>query len=184
MKYCSNCGYGNLDFRIPKDDVLPRYICDQCNTIHYQNPKIIVGCIPEYKGQVLLCKRAIEPRYGYWTLPAGFMENGESIEQGAVRETNEEANAEISGPLKLFSVYSIPAINQVHLFFRADLKNNHFSSGSESLEVQLYGEREIPWKDLAFATVKKTLEHFFHESSSSNNKVHVGTISMSPRSTR
>ncbi len=181
MNFCSNCGYEKLAFRIPPLDSLPRYICDRCGTIHYQNPKLVVGCIPELEEKVLLCRRAIEPRYGYWTLPAGFMENGESTEEGAIRETYEEANAEIKGTLKLFSIYSIPSINQVHLFFKASLKDHGYKSGSESLEVKLFDYDNIPWDKLAFATVKKTLIHYLEDLTSAEEKVHVGTIEKSPQ---
>ena len=184
MKYCSNCGSGNLAFRVPEKDSLPRYVCDKCQVIHYQNPKLVVGCIPELDGEVLLCRRAIEPRYGYWTLPAGFMENGESIEDGAARETKEEANAVINKPLQLFSIYSIPAINQVHLFFKAALKDNNFYPGIESLEVKLFNKKTIPWDELAFATVRKTLHNYYDDDDNKGiqrDNVHIGTIKMSPR---
>ena len=181
MKFCSNCGSGNLKFRIPDKDSLPRYVCDQCQVIHYQNPKLVVGCIPEIDGQILLCRRAIEPRYGYWTLPAGFMENGESVEEGAARETREEANAILRKPLKLFSIFSIPAINQVHLFFKAKLLDRTFCSGIESLEVKLFDKTSLPWKELAFATVRKTLQHYYDGVPSRVDKVFTGTIDTSPR---
>lgn len=158
MKYCSNCG-SRVVQRVPPGDNLPRYLCDECGEIHYQNPKLIVGCIPEWEGRLMLCRRAIEPRYGYWTLPAGFMENGESTAAGAQRETREEAGAriEIGAP---FSMISVPHVNQVHVFFRARLVDNDFSPGEESLEVALFDEAAIPWSDIAFRTVEMTLRYW------------------------
>ena len=145
---------------MPPGDTLPRYVCDACGEIHYQNPKLVVGSIPEYQGRILLCRRAIEPRYGYWTLPAGFMENDETAPQGALRETLEEAGAriELDAP---FSLISVPAVNQVHLFYRARVKDLEFKPGEESLEVALVEEAGMPWKDIAFRTVGVTLRHWF-----------------------
>jgi len=145
---------------VPPGDTLPRYVCDACGEIHYQNPKLVVGSIPEYQGRILLCRRAIEPRYGYWTLPAGFMENDETAPQGALRETLEEAGAriELDAP---FSLISVPAVNQVHLFYRARVKDLEFKPGEESLEVALVEEAGMPWKDIAFRTVGVTLRHWF-----------------------
>ena len=176
MNYCNACGSNKLGYRIPENDTVARYVCEDCGVIHYQNPKVVVGCLLELKAQVLLCRRAIEPRSGYWTLPAGFLENGESTEQGAIRETREEANAEISGKLTLFTMYSIPFINQVHLFFRAKLRNKNFYPGTESLDVKLFDHSEIPWDEIAFATVSKTLNHYLTSVETENQQVHVGTI--------
>ena len=159
MKFCPNCG-AQPARRVPPGDNLPRWVCDQCGEIHYQNPKLVVGALPEYQGKLLLCRRAIEPRYGYWTLPAGFMENDETAGQAALRETLEEAGAriELIGP---FSLISVPYVNQVHLFYRARLLDLQFSPGEESLEVALYEEARIPWKEIAFRTVAATLRHWF-----------------------
>ena len=139
---------------------MPRWVCDQCGEIHYENPRVIVGSIPEFEGKLLLCRRAIEPRYGYWTLPAGFMENGESTAQAALRETLEEAGAqvELGAP---FSMISVPHVNQVHLFYRARLRELDFKPGEETLEVALWEEAQIPWKDIAFRTVGLTLKRWF-----------------------
>ncbi|MEW5864318.1 MAG: NUDIX hydrolase [Pseudomonadota bacterium] len=158
MKFCPTCGAA-VARRIPPGDSLPRYVCDECGDIHYQNPKLVVGTIPEWEGRVLLCRRAIEPRYGYWTLPAGFMENGESAGEAALRETLEEAGAraELIAP---YSLISVPAVNQVHLFFRARLLDLDFRPGTESLEVALREEKEIPWKEIAFRTVGLTLRRW------------------------
>ena len=159
MKFCSNCG-SEVALKIPPGDTLPRHVCDACGTIHYQNPKMIVGCIAEWEDRILLCRRAIEPRHGLWTVPAGFMENGETTAQGAARETLEEANARVEiGPL--YAMYNIPYINQVYILFRARLLDLDFSAGTESLEVRLFDEAEVPWEQLAFATVRNTLTHYY-----------------------
>jgi ADP-ribose pyrophosphatase YjhB (NUDIX family) len=162
MKYCSECAHP-VTLRIPQDDNRPRYICDQCGTIHYQNPKMVVGSIPvwEQNGEVsiLLCKRAIEPRKGYWTLPAGFMENSETTSDAAMRETEEEAGANIQLHT-LFSMLNVPHVHQVHLFYRATLLDLDFKAGIESLEVKLFPRSEIPWDDIAFPTVAHTLKFF------------------------
>ena len=159
MKYCSNCA-SPLAIRIPPGDSLPRHVCDQCGEIHYQNPKLVVGSVPEWDGRLLLCRRAIEPRYAYWTLPAGFMENDETTGQGALRETLEEAGArvELTEP---FSMISVPHVNQVHLFFRARLIDLEFRPGAETLEVALFEEAKVPWTEIAFRTVGLTLKHWF-----------------------
>jgi ADP-ribose pyrophosphatase YjhB (NUDIX family) len=159
MKFCSNCG-AEVVRRVPPGDNLPRWVCERCGEIHYQNPKLVVGALPEFEGRLLLCRRAIEPRYGYWTLPAGFMENDETAGQAALRETLEEAGARIvlGAP---FSLISVPYVNQVHLFYRARLLDLEFKPGEESLEVALYEEAQIPWKEIAFRTVAATLRHWF-----------------------
>jgi len=159
MKFCPNCA-NTLSFKIPADDSRERYVCDTCGSIHYQNPRNVVGTIPIYGKQVLLCRRAIAPRHGYWTLPAGFMELGESTSAGAARETLEEAGAVVEiGPL--YSLLNVLHAEQVHLFYLANMANSEFSAGEESLEVALFHEHEIPWEELAFPTVKQTLEWFF-----------------------
>jgi len=159
MKFCSNCA-APLARRVPPGDSLPRWVCDACGMVHYQNPLMVVGSVPEHAGRVLLCRRAIEPRYGYWTLPAGFMENNETAGAAAVRETLEEAGAriELGEP---FSLISVPYVNPVHLFYRARLLDLDFKPGEESLEVALVEETAIPWKEIAFRTVAATLRHWF-----------------------
>ncbi|WPP00859.1 NUDIX hydrolase [Pseudomonas sp. HR96] len=159
MKFCSQCGKP-VDQRIPEGDNRLRYVCGHCDTIHYQNPNIVAGCLPVWQGKVLLCRRAIEPRLGYWTLPAGFMENGETLQQAACRETDEEACARVSN-LELYTLFDLPHISQVHVFFRAELADLDFAVGPESLEVQLFDESAIPWSELAFPTVGHTLKYFF-----------------------
>lgn len=160
MKFCSHCGSSRLEFRIPGGDTLPRQVCAECGTIHYQNPKVVVGCLPVHDDLVLLCKRAIEPRLGLWTLPAGFLENGETLAAGAVRETVEEANARVELG-ELYTVISLPHISQVYVMFRARLADLDFGPGPESLEVRLFTEEDIPWSDLAFRTIARTLRNYF-----------------------
>ena len=159
MKFCSECGAA-VEKTIPEGDTRLRAVCSGCETIHYVNPKVIAGTLPIWQEQVLLCKRAIEPRKGYWTLPAGFLENGETVEVGAARETTEEANARLEN-MSLYTIFSLPHISQVYMFFRADLADLDFSSGTESLEVALFNEAEIPWDELAFPVINKTLEYYF-----------------------
>jgi len=174
MKYCSQCGQPVV-IQVPRGDSLPRHVCGSCQTIHYQNPKIVVGCLPWWEDQVLLCKRAIDPRHGFWTLPAGFLENGETTQEGAVRETLEEANARvlING---FYTLVSLPHISQVYMFFRAQLTDLDFSPGDESLETQLFKENEIPWNDLAFPTVSFTLRSYFEDRKSGEFRTHVKDI--------
>ena len=160
MKFCSKCGSSELDFRVPDGDTLNRYVCAACATVHYQNPKVVVGCLPVWEDRVLLCKRAIEPRYGLWTLPAGFLENGESVEQGAMRETLEEANARVELG-DLYTMISLVHVHQVYMMYRAQLVDLDFGPGAESLEVKLFTEDEIPWEQLAFRTITRTLRQFF-----------------------
>ncbi|NHN36208.1 NUDIX hydrolase [Pseudomaricurvus alcaniphilus] len=159
MKFCSNCG-SKVSLQVPAGDDRERHVCAECETIHYQNPRIIAGCLPTYEDKVLLCKRAIEPRYGLWTLPAGFMENGESTEQGALRESWEEARAEIHLH-GLYTLFSLPHINQVYMLFRGELANLNFAPGIESLEVDLFTEDQVPWDQLAFPVMHKTLRYYF-----------------------
>ena len=163
MKFCSECAHP-VGLVVPEGDNRPRYVCAQCATIHYENPKLVIGSLPVWESdgelKVLLCKRAIEPRYGYWTLPAGFMENQETTAEAAIRETEEEAGANIElGPL--YALLNVAHVHQVHLFYLARLRDLDYAAGIESLEVKMFSEREIPWDDLAFPTIRKTLELFF-----------------------
>jgi ADP-ribose pyrophosphatase YjhB (NUDIX family) len=163
MKFCSACAHP-VALLIPDGDNRPRYVCAECAVIHYQNPKMVIGTLPVWESegelQVLLCKRAIEPRLGYWTLPAGFMENNETTGEAALRETCEEAGADVElGPL--FSLLNVAHVHQVHLFYLARLRNLDFAPGIESLDVRLFSEQQIPWDDLAFPTIRTTLELFF-----------------------
>jgi len=160
MAFCSACGSARIARRVPEGDNMPRFVCGDCGTIHYQNPKIVVGCLPEFEQRVLLCKRAIEPRHGLWTLPAGFLENGESIFAGALRETLEEANARVEIG-DLYTMISLPQISQVYVMFRARLLDLDFGPGPESLDVRLFEEHEVPWEELAFRTIGRTLRNYF-----------------------
>jgi ADP-ribose pyrophosphatase YjhB (NUDIX family) len=176
MNYCSRCGE-RLSLEIPTGDDRFRSVCRSCSTIHYENPKIVLGAIPVFDDQILLCKRGIEPHYGLWTIPSGFMENGESVEEGAIRETIEEANAEIQ-ILRLQTVYSIPQINQVHVIFLANLLNSNFFPGTESLETRLFALAEIPWNHLAFEAIRFALRSYLYDKDISDGRVHIGTYGM------
>jgi ADP-ribose pyrophosphatase YjhB (NUDIX family) len=166
VRFCSTCGAG-VTLRIPEGDNRQRFVCDECQTIHYQNPKIVAGCIPEWQGRILLCKRAIEPRYGLWTLPAGFMENGETTEQAAMRETWEEARARVDIS-SLYSLFSIPHISQVYMIFRGEITNGIFEAGHETLECDLFDEQDIPWDRLAFPVVSETLKRYYQDKRQAN----------------
>lgn len=159
MKFCSLCG-NSLSVFIPPDDNRERHVCEHCGHIHYQNPRIIVCSIPTWENKVLLCKRAIEPRMGLWTLPGGFMENGETTQDAAMRETSEEACASIVVH-ELYSLFNVAHIDQVHLFYRATLLGPDFAPGAESLEVALFSAEEVPWHELAFPAVASTLQQYF-----------------------
>jgi ADP-ribose pyrophosphatase YjhB (NUDIX family) len=159
IRHCRVCGAA-VEYRIPALDNRDRAVCTACGEIHYENPLNVVGTVPVWGDQVLLCRRAIEPRYGLWTLPAGFMELGETSAAGAQRETLEEAGARIEMQ-QLFSVLEVVRVGQVHLFYRARLLDTQFDPGPESLEARLFHEHEIPWDELAFRTVRRTLELFF-----------------------
>ena len=178
MKFCSNCGAA-VTLRVPSGDTLPRHVCDACGTIHYQNPRMVVGCIVEWEGRVLMCKRAIEPRYGLWTVPAGYLENGETLADGAQRETMEEANARVEmGPL--YALYNIPHINQVYMLFRARLLDVDVKAGAETLEVRLCTESEIPWEEIAFVSIRNALTHYYADRRKGTFDFHMGTIERAP----
>lgn len=156
--YCQNCG-SLAKHTIPKGDTRLRWVCPACHTIHYNNPKVIVGALVLHNNQILLCRRAIEPRYGFWTLPAGFLEIGETMLQGAIRETYEEAEARITHP-KLYALFDLPNFGQIHAMYLAHLKDGCFGAGEESLECRLFGFDEIPWDALSFESVVRTLRLF------------------------
>jgi len=174
MNYCSECG-AKVAFTVPAGDNVPRFVCAACHTIHYQNPKIVAGCIPAWKDQLLLCRRAVEPRYGLWTFPAGFMENGETSEQAAARETWEEAEAEVD-ITSLYAVFSIPHVSQVYLIFRGTMRHPDFRAGHESLEVRLVRPDAIPWEALAFPVIHETLHCYAQDLREGRFPVHLGTI--------
>lgn len=159
VNFCSACGAPVL-LRVPPGDSLPRHVCGRCNTIHYSNPKIVVGTLPMWEDRVLLCKRAIEPCLGKWTLPAGFMENNETITAAAQRETIEESGAHIELGA-IYTLISVPHISQVHVIYRAQMLDLDFAPGEETLELALFREQEIPWDEIAFRTIAMTLRHYF-----------------------
>lgn len=177
MKYCSQCGK-EVRSAIPAGDNRSRHICDHCPQIHYSNPNMVVGCLPVWKSkQILLCRRSIEPRSGYWTVPSGFMENGETLEEGALRETREEACAsvEIEG---LFSAFSLPRVNQVYMLFLSRLLDLDFAAGEESAEVRLFDFDEIPWSAIAFRAVEFALQRYVEDGADSG--VHLGQYVRKP----
>ncbi|MCD4677586.1 MAG: NUDIX hydrolase [Desulfobacula sp.] len=159
IKFCTACG-SPTEPKIPPDDDHVRFVCTNCGMVHYSNPKMVVGCISQLNGQVLLCKRNIEPRKGKWTLPAGYLENGESVQDGAARETREEtrANVQIIEPYRLFNIVFV---DQIYFMFRADLNSEKFGPTNESTDVRLFDEKDIPWDNIAFEVIKQTLEHYF-----------------------
>lgn len=174
MKFCSTCGAAVVH-KIPDGDHLPRFVCTSCSIIHYQNPRVIAGCVPQWQGKILLCKRAIEPRLGFWTLPAGFMENGEALQDAAARESKEEAlaNVEIGS---LLAIVNVLHADQVHIMFRARLLDTDFGVGAESLEVGLYEESEIPWPEIAFLSVEFALRRYFDDRRAGRELTHFRDI--------
>ena len=176
IQHCRRCG-APAEYRTPVDDNRDRATCTACGEIHYENPLNVVGTVPYWGDQVLLCKRNIEPRFGFWTLPAGFMELGETVAEGALRETVEEAGAEVE-MLSLFTVLNVARVGQVHLFYIARMLNATLAPGPETIEARLFREDEIPWDELAFRTVRQTLEHFFADRKSGHFGVHVGDIGL------
>ncbi|MEN0004771.1 MAG: NUDIX hydrolase [Bacteroidota bacterium] len=180
MNFCSNCGSSQLVFEIPKGDNRSRFVCHNCNTIHYSNPKIVTGCLPIWQDKVLLAKRAIEPRLGYWNVPSGYMENGESVEEGAQREVWEETEARVTD-LSIHAIFSIPHINQVYIHFLGQLEQPKYGVGEESLEVELFAEADIPWSDIAFASSIFTLKRYFKDRRKGQHQVHLGQMDYVPR---
>ena len=171
IKHCKDCGNA-VTYRVPDDgDTKERAVCPACGTTHYENPLNVVGTVPHWGDQVLLCKRNIEPRWGKWTLPAGFMELNETTSQGAARETDEEAGAQFEIQ-DLFSVINVARVGQVHLFYRARLLSDQFKPGHETIEARLFTEAEIPWDELAFKTVKETLIRYFADRRSGVYGIH------------
>ncbi len=174
MNFCSNCG-AKVQLRVPPGDHLPRFICDACGTIHYQNPRLVLGCVPEFEGRILLCRRAIEPRRGYWTVPAGFMENGETLQGAAARECHEEALARVAIG-SLLSVVHVLHADQVHVFFRATMSVAEFGAGEESLEVALVTPAEIPWADIAFRSTDFTLRRYLEDKATGRERHYFETL--------
>lgn len=182
MKFCSACG-STIELQIPVTDDRERHVCSACGIIHYINPRIIVCAIPAWEDKVLLCRRSIEPRSGYWTLPGGFMETGETTQQAAARETLEEACAHIEVH-ELYSLFNVTHIDQVHLFFRATMSDPDFAPGPESLEVALFSADEVPWNDIAFPAVSITLKQYFQEYQAGNYSLKLADVVINPDNTR
>ncbi len=174
MNFCSNCGT-RVVLKVPEGDFLPRHVCPNCGTIHYQNPKIVVGSVPEYHGRILICRRGIEPRRGFWTIPAGFMENDETLEAGAAREAAEEARIQVEiGSLLLLA--NVTHARQVHVFFRSRMLSPEFGVTHESLEVELVEERDIPWAELAFPSTEYALRRFVEDRAAGLDRYHVAEM--------
>lgn len=176
MKFCSSCG-ARVALRIPDGDHLERHVCPACGTIHYENPKLVVGCVPEHDGRILLCRRAIEPRRGYWTIPAGFMENEETLQQAAARECWEEALARVEIG-SLCAIVHVLHAHQVHVMFRAMLAEPSYGVGVESLEVMLCAEAQIPWPEIAFPSVAFALRKYLEDRTAGTQGLHFKTIDM------
>ena len=174
MNFCSNCGQKTVE-KIPLGDHQVRQVCSSCGTIHYVNPKVICGALVIHQDKVLLCRRAIEPRYGLWTLPAGYMELFETMEQGAARETREEAEAEVTIE-QLYCMYNIPRIGQIYVLFKAQLMDGIFGAGEETIESCLFSEDEIPWEQLAYPSVERTLRHYFTDRKTQQFEMHLETL--------
>lgn len=171
MNYCPNCGTPKPDWLIPPGDNRPRFYCQNCDTIHYANPKVVAGCLPVWGDKVLLCRRAIEPAFGLWNIPSGYLENGESVAEGAKREVWEEAAATVELDY-LITLYNLEKINQLYLQFVGTLIDGKFDVGEESLECQLFSEEEIPWKEIAFTSSVYTLNRFFESRKTGEKKLH------------
>ncbi|MBI5915603.1 MAG: NUDIX hydrolase [Bacteroidetes bacterium] len=175
MNYCSNCGSPQISWRVPPGDNRLRQVCGACGTVHYHNPKIIAGCLPMWEDKVLLCRRAIEPRQGLWNVPAGFLEIGESVEAGAIREVQEEAEAQVH-QLRLHTIFTFTNFHHVYIQFLGELVDGQFGVGEETLESRLFSEEEIPWDEIAFASSVFALQRFFEDRKSGVPQVHVGSI--------
>ncbi len=174
LTFCSKCGAA-LDYRIPTGDDRQRFVCDSCCMVHYQNPKMVVGAIPVFEDRILLCERAIEPAYGKWTLPAGYLENGEAVEEGAIRETREEAGAAIE-IVQPYALFSLTFVSHIYLMFLARMNTPDVSPGKESLSVRFFAEDEIPWEKIAFAVIKETLKYYFLDRTNGQFLFHIDDI--------
>lgn len=174
MNFCSNCGK-KVVFAVPEGDDKPRFICPSCSMVHYSNPRLVVGCIPRWKETILLAKRGIHPRMGKWTLPAGFLENGETPMDGAIRETIEETRANVEN-LSPFAMFSLTRVHQIYLLFLSDMREKHFEKTMESTEVGLFHEDEIPWEEIAFPVIRETLKWYFSDRKTGIYQFHMGEI--------
>ncbi len=175
MNFCSNCASPDLRTQVPPGDNRPRIVCGNCAEIHYRNPKIVAGCLPVWEDKVLLCRRAIEPRQGYWNVPAGFLELGETVEEGAIREVWEEAEARV-GALSLHTVFTFTNYYHVYIQFIGELMDGKFGVGEESLESKLFGESEIPWDEIAFESSRFALRRYFEDKKKGVMQVHIGSV--------
>ena len=173
MNYCSHCGTSAPAYTIPPGDNRPRFVCKSCNTIFYANPKVVAGCLPVWEDRVLLCRRAIEPAYGRWNIPSGYLENGETVAEGARREVREEADAEVELGY-LITLYNLPRINQLYLQFVGELVGGKFGVGEESLECRLFTHGEIPWEELAFTSSTFTLNRYYESLRTGRRELHRG----------
>lgn len=175
MNYCSHCGSERLKYQVPEGDHLPRYVCENCDTIHYSNPKMVVGCLIEKDHRIMLCRRGIEPRKGYWNLPCGYLENDETIQQGALREVYEETGASVKlGPLHV--VYNLPHANQVYLIFLAEMEGEHFHLTPESTEIEFFAPEDIPWQEIAFSSNSFAIKEFLqHRESGEGHQLAIGS---------
>ena len=174
LNFCSCCG-ASVELIVPSGDTRIRHVCIACHTVHYQNPRIVAGCLVTHENRVMLCKRGIEPRAGYWTFPAGFQELGETTSECATRETVEESNAAVE-LVSLYALYDLPYISQVYLFYRARLVSD-FEPGLETIDVRLFEEHQIPWNELAFPAVAETLAHYLEDRKSGKFEIHVEILS-------
>jgi ADP-ribose pyrophosphatase YjhB (NUDIX family) len=173
IRFCSECGSERISFEIPRGETTKRYICSNCGKIHYINPRIVVGCLPVYEDKVLICRRAIEPCIGTWNLPAGYLEINETVEEGAIRETWEEANAEVK-IIRLHCIYSIPHVNQVYLFFLAELNHLNFWPGDETSEIKLFGQDDMPWHDIGFDSSIYAIKKYYENLNNGFSGTHIG----------
>lgn len=171
MKFCSQCGQP-VELKIPPGDNLPRYVCTACGTVHYRNPTMVVGCVPDHEERILLCRRSIEPRAGYWTVPAGFLENGETLAEAAARETLEEAMATVSIG-RLFAIANVTHARQVHIMFEGVLLGDTFGAGHETLEAALFADVDIPWSEIAFPSVEFALRRYLEDRASGEQRLHL-----------
>ena len=178
MKFCSNCS-APVSLKVPEGDNRPRSVCDTCGAIHYENPKVVVGCLVIADDRVLLCRRGIDPRSGLWTLPAGYLETNETTEEGAVRETWEEARARVDID-SLYTIFDLPYISQIYMFYRARLRDGRFSAGEETLEADVFSERDLPWDKLAFPVVERTLKLYFQDRENDDFPIHSESIKKRP----